>query len=220
MTVLKMIRESFPKYKCVLPICKKEVYFTPFKIKDAKNIAIILQEQNKHLAFSTMIDIIKENTENLNVMELTGLDAEYLFLQIRSKSVDENLNLIFNNQKVQLNINDITFSGQIQEKTISVGSDIVLSLKTPKVKQLLKLKSFDKNELMKASIQSVSIKNEVYECNKFLTDELKEILENLPLKVGNKFEEFLNSEPQLCALIDINNEKKKVTGILNFFTYR
>ena len=169
---------------------------------------------------SSHIDIIKQNAEEINVMELTALDAEYLFLQIRSKSVDETLNLIFNNQKVQLNISDISVSGDIQEKQISIGSDIVLSLKTPTVKQLLKLKSFDKNQLVKASVQNITIKNEIYDCNKFLTDELKDIVENLPLKIGSKLEEFLNSEPQLCAFINVENETKKVTGILNFFTYR
>ena len=59
MNLLDELKVYFPKYEVVLPVSKLKVVFTPFKVKDAKNLSIILQENNKKLEVSVNINFFK-----------------------------------------------------------------------------------------------------------------------------------------------------------------
>lgn len=218
--IIEALQLNLPSYETTLPFSKKTVSFVPFKVKDAKNIAIILQENDKKLALKAMVDLLKRNTKNINVEELCLADAEYLFLQIRSKSVDEVLNLIKNEEKVQINISDIKHRNEIREENISVGNNITLILTTPAIKDLLKLSTLEKEELFKASIQKISMKNEIYHVNKYVTDEIKELLDNLPISIIPKIDQFLKHQPELYITLPFKSGETEVSGILNFFIFR
>jgi len=218
--IVESLKEFFPSYETILPFSKEKVIFKPFKVKDAKNLSLILQENNKALALKNMIDLISTYSEGIVVENLCLADAEYLFLQIRSKSVDEVLNLIYNNEKIQVFISDIKVKNEIVNEKIELGSNIVLYLKTPTVKDLLKLNSLEKEELIKACIEKVTSKNEVYSLNKFVTKEIQDLIDNLPMSVIPKFEKFLKSQPELYINLKSNNDEKEVSGLLNFFIFR
>lgn len=218
--ILEFLNASMPKYETVLPFSGKTVSFSPFRVKDAKNIAIILQENNKKLALKAMVDLIKSYCEDFDTSEACLADAEYLFLQIRSKSVDEVLNLVRDNEKVQVSISEIKPRNKINTESINLASGIVLHLKTPTVKDLLKLQTLDKEDLTKACIEKIAIKNEVYNANKFVPEEIKKVLDNLPLSVIPKLDKFLKDQPELYLKIPFESGEKEVSGLLNFFIYR
>lgn len=218
--IVDFLNAAMPKYETVLPFSGKTVSFSPFKVKDAKNIAIILQENNKKLALKAMIDLIKTYCPDFDTSEACLADAEYLFLQIRSKSVDEILNLVKDNEKVQVSISEIKPRNKINTEIITLASGIILHLKTPTVKDLLKLQTLDKEDLSKACIEKIAIKNEVYHTNKFVSDEIKKVLDNLPLSVLPKLDKFLKDQPELYLNIPFQSGEKEVSGLLNFFIYR
>ena len=218
--IVEFLNASMPKYETVLPFSGKTVSFSPFRVKDAKNIAIILQENNKKLALKAMVDLIKSYCKDFDTSEACLADAEYLFLQIRSKSVDEVLNLVRDNEKVQVSISEIKPRNKINTESINLASGIVLHLKTPTVKDLLKLQTLDKEDLTKACIEKIAIKNEVYNANKFVPEEIKKVLDNLPLSVIPKLDKFLKDQPELYLKIPFESGEKEVSGLLNFFIYR
>lgn len=222
MNILESLNSSLPNYEIILPFSKKTIIFTPFKVKDIKNLNIILQEDEKKLAFIAMINILKSCviSQKDEISDLCLADAEYLFLQIRSKSVDELLNLIVNEQKVKVNISDIKFRNNIQEETINVSNQISIEIKTPTVKQILNLNSFEKEDFIKAYIKNIIIKNEIYQVNKFVPQELKTVLDNLPISFLTKVDSFIENEPELYAKINLADEESEVSGMLNFFTYQ
>jgi hypothetical protein len=220
MTIIEHLNSSIPEYETTLPISKEIVSFSPFRVKDAKAITTILQEDNKKLALKNMVELLKAYTKGTDIEDLCLADAEHLFLQVRSKSVDEILNLIYNGKKVQININEIKARNESCEEEIKVGNDITLVLSTPKLKNILRLNSLDKEELIKACIQKVVVKNEIYKVNKFVTEEIKQIIENLPLSILPKIEMFLKKQPELYLSLQLEEEQKEVSGILNFFTFR
>lgn len=218
--MIDSIIDLLPTYSTELPFSKQKVLFTPFKVKDAKNISIILQEDNKKLALIAMVNVLKNCTKDIVIQDLCVADAEYLFLQIRSKSIEEFITLVFNETKKQVNINDLQTRNQINSTEIAVGINLKIVLETPKIKDLLNLDTLNKDDVVKACIKKMIIKNEVYHTNKFVPDELKNITDNLPISFMVKVDEFLKNQPELYAEIEFNNEKKEVSGILNFFTYR
>lgn len=219
MNLLENLQSLIPNYETTLPFSKATVSFTPFRVKDAKILSVILQEDNKKLAFKNMIDLLKTYSSGTNIDDLCLADAEYLFLQIRSKSVDEILNLIYNNEKIQVNIAEIKPRNDVTEEQINL-SGMILVLETPTVKDLLRAPSFDKEEIAKACIQKIIVGNEIYKVNKFVTQELKQLIDNLPLSIVGKLDSFLKRQPELYLNLSLSEGSKEVSGLLNFFTYR
>ena len=218
--MFELINNYLPTYTTELPFSKQKVQFTPFKVKDAKNIAIILQEDNKKLALIAMVSVLKNCTKDVAIHDLCIADAEYLFLQVRGKSIEEYITLVFNDTKKQFNINELKTKNNIQSQEIIVGPNLKVVLETPKIKDLLNLETLNKEDILKSCIKKLIVKNEIYDINKFVPQELKETIDNLPLSFVLKTEEFMKSQPELYAEIEFNNEIKEVSGILNFFTYR
>jgi hypothetical protein len=218
--IVDFLNLSMPKYETTLPFSEKKVTFSPFKVKDAKNIAIILQENNKKLALKAMVDLLKTYCSDFDPSECCLADGEYLFLQIRSKSVDEVLNLIRDNEKIQVNIGDIKPRNNFKSQIIDLGHGIILYLNTPTIKQLLKLPTLDKEDISKACIEKITVQNEVYHTNKFMTEEIKNIIDNLPMSVIPKFDKFLKEQPELYITLPFQSGEKEVTGLLNFFIFR
>ena len=220
MELLNALNSFVQKYETTLPVSGKKVYFTPFKVKDAKALSLVIQEDNKKLAFVNMVNLLKQNTMDFDIDSLCLADAEYLFLQIRSKSVDEILNLVYNNEKVQVNISDIKSKNSITEEQININQSVILVLETPIVKDLLKLESFDKEEYRKCIIKKVIVNNEIYKLNKFITDEIKQLIDNLPLSIVPKLDSFVKKQPELYLKLKLSDGEKEVSGLLTFFTFR
>lgn len=218
--MFELINDYLPTYTTELPFSKQKVQFTPFKVKDAKNISIILQEDNKKLALIAMVSVLKNCTKDIAIHDLCIADAEYLFLQVRGKSIEEYITLVFNDTKKQFNITELKSKNNIQSQEIIVGPNLKILLETPKIKDLLNLETLNKEDVLKSCIKKLIVKNEIYDVNKFVPQELKETIDNLPLSFVLKTEEFMKSQPELYAEIEFNNEIKEVSGILNFFTYR
>jgi hypothetical protein len=220
MNLIESLQKALPTYEATLPFAKKVVKFQPFKVKDAKNISIILQEDNKKLALSAMVDLLKANTIGINVLDLCLADAEFLFLQIRSKSVDEKLNLIFNNERISVFIPDIGYRNNIKSESIYISPEISIVVETPIIKDLLKLETLESIDLIKSSIKKVVTNGEIFYVNKFVTDEVKTLLDNLPMNILPKLEEFLKHQPELYIVLKTQSGDKEVSGFLSFFTYR
>ena len=220
MELIESLQKLLPTYETTLPFSKKVVKFQPFKVKDAKNISIILQEENKKLALNAMVDLLKSNSSGANVLDLCLADAEFLFLQIRSKSVDEKLNLIFNNEKISVFIPDISYRNEIKIDNIYLSPEITLVVETPTIKDLLKLETLESIDLMKSIIKKVTTNGEIFYVNKFLSDEIKNLLDNLPMNVIPKLESFLKTQPELYVILKTQSGDKEVSGFLSFFTFR
>lgn len=221
MNLLDELKVYFPKYEVVLPVSKLKVVFTPFKVKDAKNLSIILQENNKKLALIALYEIIKNNTTDINIDKLCIADAEFLFLHIRSKSVDEHISVIFEKNKYELNISDIVCINSLNKKIVNINNNILIELESPVFSDLLKLNSFEVNDFYKVCIKKIIVQKEIYDFNKFVPDEIKEIINNLPISVLKEFDDFLSNQPRLTATIKLlDGSEKEVNGLLDFFIFR
>lgn len=222
MKLTEELKIYFPTYECVLPVSKKSCLFNPFRVKDAKNLGIVLQENNKKLAFLAMVELLRNNTKDLDIESLCLADAEYLFLQIRSKSIDEVINVVYENQKHSLNISNISCQNEnIKNKVFDIGNEISIELETPTIKNLITLNTFEQSDLRKASIKKVIIKKEIYDSKVFLPEEIKEFIENMPLNVVPMFDDFLLNQPRLSYSFKLNDgTEKEVNGLLDFFILR
>lgn len=215
--IKEKINSLIPWYDCNLPFSKESVSFTPFRVKDAKNISIILQEKNSIIGLKSLIEVLKNNTNYKKIDELCLADAEYLFLQIRSKSVEEQLNLIVDGEPFKININDIKFKNNIVKDTIIDHGNLHVTIETPSLKKLLNVDINDKFSYYKSTIKNVIFKNEYFDLEKFLPEELQEIIENLPAVFLKKIQNI--KHPELYVNLSKEGKESEVSGRLTFFTF-
>jgi len=217
MELVNQIKNFLPTYETFLPFSKQKVNYSPFKVKDLKNISIILQEDDKKLSLKALIQCLQNNTNLKNPEQLCLADAEYLFLQIRSKSIDEVLNLIINGESCKVNIADIKTKNTIQSQTINILEDVSLILQTPSISDILNLNTFSEEEYQKLCIKKVFIKNELYDLKKYISNDIAQILDNLPIKCIQELNNFISNEPAL--FIEYKEKEGEVAGTLTFFTF-
>lgn len=220
METLPSLESLLPQYETTLPFSQEKVTFTPFRVKDAKNISIILQEENKKFALNAMVELLKTNTKGVNILNLCLADAEFLFLQIRSKSVDERLNLIHNNEKIQVYIFDIKHRNELTEQKVQLTNDTYIVVETPKIKDLIKLQQLDKESFIKAAITKVVVKNEIYHLNKYVSKDIETLIDNMPMSVIPALDGFFKQQPELYIMLETKDGAKEVSGLLSFFTSR
>ena len=216
--IVKNINSLLPTYSTELPFSKETVFFTPFKVKDAKNIAIILQEENKILALKALNELLKTCCQELDPKELCLADAEYLFLMIRSKSVEENLNLLVKSKPVQINVFDIKSRNGIVKTDIKISAGLTLKIETPKLGQLLKLTEFNSKNFLLASVKQIVSSQEIYNVDTFVPKEMEELLNNLPLNILTQLERI--QHPELYLNLNTEDGESEVSGNLTFFTLR
>ena len=80
-----------PTYELVLPSTNKKIKFRPFLVKEHK-ILMTLQDAETTEIVRVIKDLISVCTfEKLNVDKLPNFDMEYIFLNLRAKSIGENV---------------------------------------------------------------------------------------------------------------------------------
>lgn len=219
--ILENIKNYYPEYELFLPLSKCKINFKPFRVKDAKNIAIILQEDNKKLALNALYEVIKNNTKGINVDDICLAEAEYIFLHIRSKSIDETINVIYDKEKYVLNISDVSFKNTLKTEVVKINDHIIVELNFPTLKELLELEIFDSEHIQKATIKKVILNNEIYETKKYVSNEIKELLDNLPISFLKHLDAYISAQPKLHYKIVLKDgNEKEVSGLLDFFIFR
>lgn len=221
MNILDELKNYYPKYELITPITKKLITFTPFKVKDAKNLAIILQENNKKLAIKALVDILKQNINGIDVESLCIAEAEYLFLHIRSKSIGETISVIVDDKKHTIDIGNITCINELKNKTLKINDGVIIEFQSPSIQDILNLKELNEESFNKLFVKKIIIKNEIYDVKKFINEEVNELLDNLPLTVLNELSEFIKTQPKLYYKINFEDgTTKEIGGLLDFFTFR
>jgi hypothetical protein len=140
---------------------------------------------------------------------------------VHSKSIDEVISVIFQDQKYQLNISDIKCINGISKKIIDIGPELKIELGSPLLNDFTNLQNFDDDVIKKTCIKKIILKNEIFDLKKFVPEELKTFINNLPITVMKSIDEFMLSQPRLTASIKLDDgSDKEVGGSLDFFILR
>ena len=127
-----------PKYDIVIPSTKMKTRFRPYLVKEEKVLMLAIESEDSNQISNTVIDLIVACVDNISAKELTTYDMDYLFCQIRAKSVGETSKLLIRcedtecNHQTEVTI-DISKAGvDISEKInnmIPINSDITVEMK-------------------------------------------------------------------------------------------
>ena len=230
-----------PTYELELPSTGKSVNYRPFLVKEEKVLVLALEsEDNKQI--TTAIKTVLKNcilTKGIKVESLPTFDIEFLFLNIRGKSVGEELevNIICPDDgktevPVTINLDDIEVKkNENHTNKIKFDNSLMMELKYPSLDQFIK-SNFDFNdknamdqsfELIAASIDKIYTEEEVWATADCTKKEGKEFLESMNSSQFKKIESFFETMPKLSHTIKVTNPKTKgesdvvMEGLASFF---
>ena len=231
-----------PTYELTLPSEDKKIKYRPFLVREEKILYIAMETgQNKEM-INALKDVVGACTfDVLNVDRLPIFDVEYLFLQIRAKSVSEvtkfraicpddgktYVETEVDLTKVEVQVDDEHTNRIILDSERNLG----LILRYPTLKNYDIGRGLDNIEIDKVfnilidCIDHIFEGDKIYPAKDTSKQELKEFIEGLPQDAFTKIKSFFDTMPKLKHEIEVTNPNTNVTskivltGIADFFGY-
>ena len=231
-----------PTYELTLPSEDKKIKYRPFLVREEKILYIAMETgQNKEM-INALKDVVGACTfDVLNVDRLPIFDIEYLFLQIRAKSVSEvtkfraicpddgktYVETEVDLTKVEVQVDDEHTNRIMLES----GRNLGLVLKYPTLKNYDVGRGLDNIEIDKVfnilidCIDHIFEGDKIYPAKDTSKQELKDFIESLPQDAFTKIKSFFDTMPKLKHEIEVTNPNTNVTskivltGIADFFGY-
>ena len=230
-----------PTYELELPSTGKKIQYRPFLVKEEKLLVIALESEDTTQITTAIKAVIKAciKTRGVKVEALPTFDIEYLFLNIRGKSVGEDLdvNIICPDDKetevkVNINLDDIKCNKNPDHTNkIQLDSNLIMEMKYPSLDEFIK-SNFDMQEenqmeqsfdLIASCIDKIYNEEEVWSTADCTKKEVKDFLEQMNSMQFKEIESFFESMPKLSHTVTITNPKTKVEstvvleGLSSFF---
>ena len=224
-----------PTYELVVPSSKKKIKYRPFVVKEEKILLMSLETEDEIQIANAIKDIISTcvSTKGFDVEDLATFDIEYLFLNIRAKSVGEVIELILtcpddNETQVRVNINIDDISVEFDKNhtnQIKLSEDLWVVMKYPGIDMFATSQENidDTFTLVAKSISKIYNSEDVWDETTTSEKEFIAFVENMNSKQFNEVQKFFDSMPALKHTVEITNPKTKVTseytieGLSNFF---
>jgi hypothetical protein len=232
---------STPTYEIELPSTGQTIKFRPFLVKEEKLLVLALETEDTKQITNGIKTVIKNciETKGVKVEELPTFDIEYLFLNIRGKSVGEDIevNIICPDDgettvPIKINIDDIGVKKNENHSTkIKIDDEIMMEMKYPSLDQFIK-SNFDFNDsspieqsfdLISSCIDKIYTEEEVWTASDVSKKEIAEFLEQMNSSQFKEIEKFFETMPKLSHTIKVKNPKTKVEsevvleGLSSFF---
>ena len=230
-----------PTYELELPSTEKSVRYRPFLVKEEKLLVIALESEDTKQITNAIKTVIKNCiiTKNVKVEALPTFDIEFLFLNIRGKSVGEELevNIICPDDNetqvpVKIVLDDIKVQkNETHEKKIKIDDSVMMEMKYPSLDQFIK-NNFDFEggnamdqsfDLIASCIDKIFTADEVWSTSDVTKKEVTEFLDSMNSSQFKDIEKFFDTMPKLSHTLKVKNPKTEVEsevvleGLASFF---
>lgn len=203
---------NVPKYRIELPSTGAVVEFRPFLVKEQK-LLLMATNGSADQQIHSMNEVIRACTFNkVDAVNLPAFDAEYLFLNIRARSVGENVNIVMTcgceaKQDAKLDVTQIKVDRKPEHnKTIDVDENVSIEMRYPTLIDLSTLQTEANIDsiitLIASSIDSIWEGEERYAATDYTAAELIEFVENLNPATLDRLENFFATMPVLRHKMD------------------
>lgn len=221
---------ALPKYEVVLPVSKISVTYRPFTVKEEKLLLIAQEEGSVDDVIRAIGQIVENCTFGKQTIDsLNKIDAEYLFIQLRNKSMGEGVevNGICSNCEVKtpmtLNLMDIQVSNLDKKlSTIELMDGMWVTMKYPSFRDALIIAESDGTTALALSVDTIVEGEDSKNASDYSKEELIEFIESLTSLQLAKFKEFFDNFPVItydkkftCKCGHVNTIH--IEGIENFF---
>lgn len=200
-----------PLYDVVIPSTQKKAQYRPFFVKEERALLAAYESEDTSVMLNTLSQVVK-NCVKTEQRDFTSFDVEYLFLQIRAKSVGEFSSLIFtcgNCEKpttMNIDLRAAAVQKLDKQKIITLSDTLSLKMKYPSIDLLVEIESADTDKAIKniiiGCIETVFVGSESLQVSEEPVEEIQEFLERLTTKQYDQLENFIVNAPTVELNID------------------
>jgi len=232
-----------PTHELILPSTGKKIKYRPFLVKEEKLLILALDSKDQVEITNSVKDVLKKCvlTRGIKIDDLPTFDIEYLFLNVRAKSVGEDINLVVTcpddketEVPVTIYVDEIeVIKSKEHNKDITLDKDMTLRMKYPSLNQFVE-NNFNVEDnpettvnktfqLVADCMETVFTKEDAWDSNDYSPEERMQFIEQLSSKQFKEVEKFFATMPKLSHTIEVTNPntKKKssivLEGLADFF---
>ena len=232
-----------PTYELVLPSSGKKIKYRPFLVREEKILIMALETEDTKQITQAVIDILSSCiiTKGIVLEKLATFDIEYLFLNVRSKSVGEQVELNVTcpddgktSVPVTIDIDSIKIKKDKNHKnTIKLDDSLSLKLKYPSMEQFIS-SNFESAEetgneikttldMITSCIDMIYSEEESWNASESTKKELEEFIDQLNTKQFKLIEDFFATMPKLTHTLKVKNPQTNIEstvrleGLASFF---
>ena len=232
-----------PTYELVLPSSGRKVKYRPFLVKEEKILIMALESEDSKQITSAIKTVIRDCilTRGIKVEKLATFDIEYLFLNVRAKSVGETVEVNVTcpddgetQVLVEIDIDSIKVQKDSNHSNIvKLDDTLSLQMNYPSLNQFIET-NFDigseksevdqSRDVIMSWINQVYTEEEAWDASECTKKELREFVEQMNSKQFKKLEEFFNTMPKLSHTLKVTNPNTDVEnevvleGLASFFS--
>ena len=232
-----------PTYELKLPSSAKKIKYRPFLVKEEKILILALETRDQNEITNAVKDVLKKCilTRGVKVDDLPTFDIEYVFLNIRAKSIGEDIKIMVtcpDDNETQIPVTVYVDEIEVirpkdHSKDIPLDEKMTLRMKYPSLNQFIE-NNFDTKDqpdalvdktfkLVADCIDTVYTQEDAWDSSDYSSDEKIQFIEQLNSKQYKQVERFFATMPKLSHTIEITNPntKKKsnvvLEGLADFF---
>ena len=223
-----------PTYTLTIPSTKKKVKYRPFLVKEQKILILAMENEDQEQILDAITNTIKACLiTKIDMTTLALFDIEYLFLQIRARSISEEIEMRVTcaddgetTVDVKFMVDDVKVSfPKGHTNIIKLDNDLTIEMQYPDLDYFTKINFMDEKvdeyELVAKCIKRVYVGEDDFTSDSL--DESKAWVEGLTNNQFEKIQQFFETMPTLRHVLKVKNPKTKVTnevvleGLSDFF---
>ena len=232
---------STPTYELILPSSDRKIKFRPFLVKEEKILILAMESQDSKQIAQAVKDVLKKCilTRGIKVEKLSTFDIEFLFLNIRGKSVGEDIEVMVtcpDDKKTQVPMSINIDSIKVQKdkdhnRDIQLDDTYTLRMRYPSLDEFIKnnfgaveqMNVDDTFDLIASCIDQVYSEEESWASEDCTKKELNDFVESLNSSQFKLVEKFFETMPKLSHTVKVTNPNTQVEsditieGLQNFF---
>lgn len=233
---LPKLNES-PNYSTTIPSTGEKITFRPYLVKEEKVLMIAFETGDQHQSLKAIVDTLGACiTEDVDIQNLCTFDIEYLFTQIRSKSVGETADITLpcseceSRTEVNVSLQDINIDVGSIENVIELTDNIRVEMRYPSYEQVLSLDLNNSNEteigfhMIAKCITAILTEEERIDTKDVGTEEVMSFIEQMTTDQFKKVSQFLQDIPTLNQEVEFvcnscgHENKTRLKGINDFLS--
>ena len=232
-----------PTYDLTLPSTGKKIKYRPFLVREEKILIMAMESEDMTEITNSIVQILTDCilTENVKVETLSTFDIEYLFLNVRARSVGETVDINItcpDDEETQVEMTIDIDAIKIQKtrghkNIIKLDDNLSMKLRYPSLQQFIE-NNFETGENISEVGQSLSMitscidmiynDEESWESSDYSKKELDEFIEQMNTKQFKQIEKFFTTMPKLSHKLMVKNPNTGVEsevvleGLAAFFS--
>tara|TARA_R110000851_G_scaffold29976_2_gene81980 strand:- start:249 stop:956 length:708 start_codon:yes stop_codon:yes gene_type:complete len=227
-----------PLFEIVIPSTDKKAHFRPFTVKEEKILLIAQESKDVDQIILSIKQVLNNCLVGAEVDDLSVFDLEYIILNIRGKSVNNEILFGFQDEEteervdVMLNVNDVNVQfDPNHSKEIVINDQYYIMMRYPsldEVKGMQLLGEGDTEQMFSTMLSCIDIlvdrtTDEIYKLSDFTDKEVSDFVDGFTGTVVESIKKFYQTMPKLRHTIEYKDKNGKdktfvVEGMESFFT--